>query len=112
MQETNDANEWCSGGDDWGDEENGNVINGTRQLTNAEELARGLSEMEISTADERNANSSAEEATGLVPMATATIEGDEGEVVCIDSPTTPHINLIAVLEETAPLPQVRAELFQ
>lgn len=101
------ASEWCSGGDDWGDEENGNIINETRELSNAEELARGFSEMEICAADERNANScgSGEGAIGLVSMATATIEGDEGEVVCIDSPTIPNVNLIAVLEEAAPLPQ-------
>lgn len=106
--DSNDASEWCSGVDDWGDEENGNLVNSTRDLTNADELARGVSEMEISAADEKNANScgSGEGAIGLVPMATATIEGDESEVVCIDSPTTPRINLIAVLEETAPLPQV------
>lgn len=104
----NEINDWCGGGDDWGDEENGNIINGTKDLMNAEDLARGISDMEICAADEKNANScgSGEGAIGLVPMATATIEGDEGEVVCIDSPTAPRVNLIAVLEETAPLPQV------
>ena len=110
---SNDAIDWCSGSDDWGDEENGNIVNGTRDLISADELARGMSDMEIAAADEKNANScgSGEGAIGLVPMATATIEGDEGEVVCIDSPTAPGVNLIAVLEETAPLPQVSNNQF-
>lgn len=60
--------------------------------------------------DEKNANSggSAEGAIGNVLLASATIDGDEGEVVCIDTPTSPQVNLIAMLEEAAPIPQVKS----
>lgn len=41
----------------------------------------------------------------LSPAATAEIEGDEGEVVTIDTPTIPQHNIVALLQEAAPLPQ-------
>lgn len=66
----------------------------------------------LTVSDECNANSAgsvgAEGAIGVVPTATAMIEGDEGEVVSIDTPTAPQVNLIAMLEEAAPMPQVSA----
>lgn len=38
------------------------------------------------------------------PTASAEIEGEESEVVSIDTPTVPQHNLIALLQEVAPLP--------
>lgn len=38
------------------------------------------------------------------PRATAEIEGDEGEVISIDTPTLPQHNLTALLQEATPLP--------
>lgn len=68
-------------------------------------LLADISDMNV---DDRNANSgsSVEGAISSVSMATATIEVEESEVVCIDTPTSPQINLIAMLEEAAPIPQV------
>uniref|UniRef100_A0A146M603 Programmed cell death protein 2-like n=1 Tax=Lygus hesperus TaxID=30085 RepID=A0A146M603_LYGHE len=98
-------NDWgVPGGDNWGDEENGNVID-FGVTTEISSVTKGISDMNV---DEKNANSgsSGEGAIGSVAMATATIDGDEGEVVCIDTPTSPQVNLIAMLEEAAPIPQV------
>lgn len=39
------------------------------------------------------------------PAATAEIEGDEGEVISIDTPTLPQRDIIAILQEATPLPQ-------
>ena len=36
--------------------------------------------------------------------ATAEIEGEESEVVCIDTPTQPQCDLISLLQEVTPLP--------
>ncbi|GLG94755.1 Programmed cell death protein 2-like [Gryllus bimaculatus] len=38
------------------------------------------------------------------PSATAEIEGEESEIVSIDTPTAPQHNLIALLQEVAPMP--------
>ncbi|BES91579.1 Programmed cell death protein 2, C-terminal putative domain [Nesidiocoris tenuis] len=98
-------NDWSvAGGDNWGDEENGNVID-FGMTTEISNITRDFSDMNV---DDRNANSgsSVEGAISSVSMATATIEVEESEVVCIDTPTSPQINLIAMLEEAAPIPQV------
>ena len=70
------------------------------------DLRRGIAGL---TVDETNANANlpgGEGAIGCPASATATIEADEGEVVSIDTPTLPQVNLLAILEEAAPLPQV------
>lgn len=38
------------------------------------------------------------------PLASAEIEGAEGEVVCIDTPTEPQSDLISLLQQVTPLP--------
>lgn len=38
------------------------------------------------------------------PQASAEIDGDENEVVCIDTPTRPQCDLISLLQEVTPLP--------
>ncbi|XP_073992600.1 programmed cell death protein 2-like [Rhodnius prolixus] len=101
-------NDWhIAGADAWADEENGNTIEAVWSKSDAD-LSRNLAMLTVS--DECNANSAgsvgAEGAIGVVPTATAMIEGDEGEVVSIDTPTAPQVNLIAMLEEAAPMPQV------
>lgn len=42
------------------------------------------------------------------PVATAEIEGNEGEVISIDSPLYPQRDIIALIQEVTPVPQ---ELF-
>lgn len=39
------------------------------------------------------------------PSASAEIEGNEGEVISIDTPTIPQHDLTALLQEVTPLPQ-------
>lgn len=39
------------------------------------------------------------------PQASAEIEGDESELVTIDTPTGPQFDLHALLQESAPLPK-------
>lgn len=41
--------------------------------------------------------------------ATAEIEGEESEVVCIDTPTQPQCDLISLLHEVTPLPVHHAD---
>ena len=41
--------------------------------------------------------------------ATAEIEGEESEVVCIDTPTQPQCDLISLLHEVTPLPLQHAD---
>jgi pre-rRNA-processing protein TSR4 len=43
------------------------------------------------------------------PHASAEIEGDESEVVCIDTPTQPHCDLMNLLQEVSPVPAQHAE---
>lgn len=38
------------------------------------------------------------------PQASAEIDGDESEVVCIDTPTRPQCDLLSLLHEVTPLP--------
>lgn len=38
------------------------------------------------------------------PTASAELEGEENEIVCIDTPTIPQRNIIALLQEVTPLP--------
>lgn len=102
-------NDWMgAGGDNWDDEENGNTIDIGDTTGEAVGIPLDITnDMRKLTVDERNANScgSVEGAMGVLDTS-ATIEGDEGEVVCIDTPTAPQINLIAMLEEAVPMPQV------
>ncbi|XP_047113634.1 programmed cell death protein 2-like [Schistocerca piceifrons] len=132
---TGTTTDWCQEADDWDDdnnvnnnEENGNVIACIKNVESCEHVSDDDNEMEDNQCDlrmqlgnlnldERNANcgelkggAGIQEggAVGCLisPAATAEIEGDEGEVVSIDTPTAPQHDLIALLQETAPLPAV------
>ncbi|RZC33517.1 programmed cell death protein 2-like, partial [Asbolus verrucosus] len=111
--------DWCADADDWDDnnanmnEENGNLINNVERVSDEddescsfeESIRTGLGNL---TVDDRNANNGAfGGAVGKLhsPSATAEIEGDEGEVISIDSPTVPQHDIVALLQEVTPLPQ-------
>ncbi|KAJ3627162.1 hypothetical protein MTP99_014561 [Tenebrio molitor] len=111
--------DWCADADDWDDnnanikEENGNMINNVERVSDEddescsfeESIRTGLGNL---TVDDRNANNGAfGGAVGRLhsPSATAEIEGDEGEVISIDSPIMPQHDIVALLQEVTPLPQ-------
>lgn len=111
--------EWCEGADVW-DDDNGNFENGnTIKPVNQNNLSDYESDDDSCSlsgmignlnVDECNANwDSLEKGSGAVgkqtlPVATAEIEKEENEVVSIDTPTTPQKDLLALLQETAPVP--------
>ncbi|KAK6626588.1 hypothetical protein RUM44_009062 [Polyplax serrata] len=114
----NGGGEWCAGADDWNDGngnfENGNTVSSLHSMSDNESdesdscsLSAMIGNM---TVDECNANwDGMEKSSGAVgkqmsPVATAEIEKEESEVVCIDTPTTPQKDLLALLQETAPVP--------
>ncbi|KYB29229.1 programmed cell death protein 2-like [Tribolium castaneum] len=115
--------DWCADADDWDDnnanmnEENGNLINNIERVSDEddescsfeESVRTGLGNL---TVDDRNANNGAfGGAVGRLhsPSATAEIEGDEGEVVTIDSPVMPQQDIVALLQEATPLPQLHGD---
>ncbi|KAK9881933.1 hypothetical protein WA026_018127 [Henosepilachna vigintioctopunctata] len=110
--------QWCADADDWDDdnnmnelEENGNVISPER-ISDEDEESFSLDEsirfnLGNLTVDDKNANIGAQ--GGAVgrqnsPAASAEIEGDEGEIITIDSPVMPQHDIAALLHETTPLP--------
>lgn len=112
--------EWCTGADNWDDDngnfENGNVITPKSYQSendsddDSSSISAGLGNL---TVDECNANwggvGNVDKESGAVgkqmsPIATAEIEGDESEVVSIDTPTMPQRDLLALLQENAPVP--------
>ncbi|XP_011499463.1 PREDICTED: programmed cell death protein 2-like [Ceratosolen solmsi marchali] len=126
------ATNWVDDADDWGDNWNDNVSerNGNNLLLNEpnqfslsvkntnyeEELKTEFSELQV---DDPNANSptSVDSPVGVgavgrldSPHASAEIEGEESEVVCIDTPTQPHCDLINLLQEVTPPPAQHTEL--
>ncbi|XP_008205252.1 programmed cell death protein 2-like [Nasonia vitripennis] len=125
------ATSWLADADDWGDNWNDNVSerNGNNLMLNdpnkfslsaqntnyEEELKADFSELQV---DDPNANSptSVESPVGVgavgrldSPHASAEIEGEESEVVCIDTPTQPRCDLISLLQEVTPLPVQHTE---
>ncbi|XP_015590316.1 programmed cell death protein 2-like [Cephus cinctus] len=121
---------WLPESDDWGDswndnssEQNGNnLLNDPKKfslsVSNAsfdEDLNDEFSELHM---DDPNANSPASiespiggGAVGRLdsPHASAEIEGEESEVVCIDTPTRPQCDLVSLLHEVTPLPVLHIE---
>ncbi|XP_033225155.1 programmed cell death protein 2-like [Belonocnema kinseyi] len=122
---------WLPDEDDWGDTWNDNASeqNGNNLLRNdpnqfslstqnssfEEDLNVDFSDLRV---DDPNANSPASVespvgggAVGRVDSlhATAEIEGEESEVVCIDTPTQPQCDLISLLHEVTPLPLQHAD---
>ncbi|CAH1974921.1 unnamed protein product [Acanthoscelides obtectus] len=114
------ATDWCSEADDWGEdnangnEENGNLIsiNLPGKVSDEEEESCSLEDSIQSsfgnlTVDDKNANKGAQVgAVGRLhsPLATAEIEGNEGEAITIDTPTYPQRDVAALLQEAASLP--------
>ncbi|KAH0566700.1 programmed cell death protein 2-like [Cotesia glomerata] len=114
---------WLSQADDWGEDGNDNVSekNGNNMLSNDTdklhlfmstsigELNDDLSNLRV---DDPNANSPASVespvggAVGRLdsPQASAEIEGEEGEVVSIDTPTRPQSNLMELFNGSTPHP--------
>ncbi|XP_034174091.1 programmed cell death 2 like trus [Osmia lignaria lignaria] len=116
---------WLSDADDWGDnnlndnsEQNGNNL----LSNNATDFKFGFEkevdknireEFSALHVDDPNANSptSVESPVGIgavgrldSPQASAEIDGEESEVVCIDSPVKPQCDLISLLREVTPFP--------
>ncbi|XP_057665624.1 programmed cell death protein 2-like [Diorhabda carinulata] len=111
---------WCDDADDWDDdnntnfnEENGNVISNIEKVSDEDDESCSLEDSLRSGfgnlfVDDRNANKGAQGgAVGRLhsPSATAEIEGNEGEVISIDTPTFPQRDIASLLQEAAPLPQ-------
>ncbi|CAG9837347.1 unnamed protein product [Diabrotica balteata] len=117
---TTAATDWCADADEWDDdnnanfnEENGNVISNMEKVSDEDEESCSLEDSLRSgfvnlSVDDRNANKGAHGgAVGRLhsPLATAEIEGNEGEVISIDTPTFPQRDIASLLQEAAPLPQ-------
>ncbi|XP_076259568.1 programmed cell death 2 like trus [Rhynchophorus ferrugineus] len=115
-----ETTDWCTDADDWGDdnnanfpEENCNIINNGNGKESDDEESGSLDDSLRSNLgnlciDDRNANNGAY--GGAVgrqhsPGATAEIEGNEGEVISVETPVVPKTNLVALLNEVTPLPQ-------
>lgn len=114
---------WLSSSDDWGDDGNDNIAetNGNNMLRDGSSDKLNLF-METNDLNEdvlnlrvsdQNANSptSVESPVGGgavgrldSPQACAEIEGEESEVVCIDTPTQPQCNLVDLLHDVTPHP--------
>lgn len=114
---------WCNGANDWNDssdqekynEENGNVIKSNENDNNRisdedeetnsmEDSILGLGNINI---DDKNANCGAQ-GGGAVSIhsqnAFAEIEGDESELVTIETPIAPQRDLVALLKQTSAIP--------
>lgn len=121
--------EWCTGADDWGDEEemsldttnsneeNGNVIEIVQKCDNrmsdeddesnsfGSDPLPGFNNLGI---DDRNANNGANAIAGAYAIEkqvspnrpTAEIEGAESEVILIDAPPAPQKEVISLLKNT------------
>ncbi|XP_055384872.1 programmed cell death protein 2-like [Condylostylus longicornis] len=124
---------WCDGADDWGDnvlntcekmqeikedggEENGNIINNNMTVDNSNrisdddestenEILNSISNLNV---DDKNANCGAQGGVGSIynnEIPTyAEIEGEESEIVTIESPVVPQRDLIALMKQTTGLP--------
>ncbi|XP_066598322.1 programmed cell death protein 2-like [Prorops nasuta] len=113
---------WLANADDWGDNGNDNAseYNGNNLLSNHVKTNID-SNIETDMKDEfmalrvedLNANSptSVESPVGIgavgrldSPQASAEIDGDESEVVCIDTPTKPQCDIASLLNGVTPFP--------
>ncbi|XP_012271287.1 programmed cell death protein 2-like [Orussus abietinus] len=124
------ATSWLTDADDWGDnwndnasEQNGNDLMDdsnkfhllTKSVSFDDDLNDEFGNLQV---EDPNANSPASiespvggGAVGRLdsPYASAEIEGEESEVVCIDTPTQPQCNLVSLLHEVMPLPMPLVE---
>uniref|UniRef100_A0A1B6KXX9 Programmed cell death protein 2 C-terminal domain-containing protein n=1 Tax=Graphocephala atropunctata TaxID=36148 RepID=A0A1B6KXX9_9HEMI len=102
--------DWCDGANVWEDEENGNVFGNTRDDKigrDSLQLSNMLASMDFNNSEEVSSVG----AMGhlLSPMATAEIDGDEDEVVTIDTPVTAETNMVALFDQAKPVPQVPSD---
>nr|XP_022904214.1 programmed cell death protein 2-like [Onthophagus taurus] len=120
-KQLNPVSDWCQDADNWDDEcnanlgeENGNLI-GAKASDEDEDESFSYEDDHLGfgglTIDDRNANFGLSEAQGGAvgklnsPTATAEIEGNEGEVISVDTPTQPKNDLLLLLQEHEPLPK-------
>ncbi|XP_066149738.1 programmed cell death protein 2-like [Euwallacea fornicatus] len=109
------SKDWCSEADDWGDNDNNanldeqncnSIANNTGECKTSEDEESSsyddsLQSVFCNVSIEENANNGAQGAVARLyaPMATAEIEADEnGEVVSVETPTSPKTNLAALLQ--------------
>ncbi|KAL5284082.1 PDCD2L family protein [Megaselia abdita] len=117
---------WCSGEDDWEDEEdfndneqNGNLlypppqsmtIDNRKNYSDEEEddsnsmendIVGGINALQVG--DDKNANCAGAQGgiTVNIPSVFAEIEGEESEVISVDSPKAPERDLIALMKHTS-----------
>lgn len=114
---------WCSGEDDWGEEEdvndneqNGNLLyppqtnlDNKRNYSDEEDdsnsmendILSGFGAMQVG--DDKNANCAGAQGgvTVNIPAVFAEIEGEESEVVSVDCPKAPERDLIALMKHTS-----------
>lgn len=123
---------WCSDEDDWGDqdqmsisdsenfnEENGNTIKADNRHSDEEESTSMDNDPIPSfgnlNVDDKNANCGAQGggAVGRInsPHASAEIEGEESEVVSIETPIEPQRDIIALLKQTSAIPSNLENMF-
>lgn len=115
---------WCSGEDDWEDEEdindneqNGNLLYSPKSVTvdnrmhysdeeddsnsMENEILGGIGALQLG--DDKNANCAGAQGgiTVNIPLVFAEIEGEEPEVITVDSPKIPDRDLIALMKHTS-----------
>ncbi|KAG4067032.1 hypothetical protein HA402_000023 [Bradysia odoriphaga] len=116
---------WCSDANDWGEpddmynsdadncnEQNGNIIKNDNRLSDEDDESNSMESDPIPAfgnlqVDDKNANCGAQGgAIGRIhsPNASAEIEGEESELVSIDTPLAPQRDLIALLKQTTAVP--------
>ncbi|CAH0390941.1 unnamed protein product [Bemisia tabaci] len=117
------TDDWCGGADNWGeDEQNGNLTYNsspdedsiTNDFTDLSLQGRNSTGGELSEAMGGGAAGAEAEGRLMSPIASAEIEveGEEREMVTIDTPTAPEVNIVALLEQAPAVPEVKAELLQ
>ncbi|XP_054266645.1 programmed cell death protein 2-like [Macrosteles quadrilineatus] len=116
-QETTQNFDWCEGADNWEDEENGNFIQGVNNdpsMINGNLSSRmeGLCVAGGGAEGGEEVSAAGAMCNPLSYLATAEIEGDEGEVVTIDTPTTAQTDVIALFDKVKPVPQVPSDSLQ
>ncbi|XP_031631672.1 programmed cell death protein 2-like [Contarinia nasturtii] len=108
--------------DDNLNEQNGNMVcnnivmakNENRNMSDDEDESNSTDDPipmfnNLQVIDDKNANCGEQQggAVGLLnsPSASAEIEGEESEMVCVDAPVAPERDLIAMLKQTRAIPQ-------
>lgn len=119
---------WCNGADEWDEpenqmstsdnencnEENGNLIKNDNRMSDEDEESNSLENDPIPNfgnlnVDDKNANCGGAQggAVGnqqISNIPSAEIEGEESELVTIETPITPQRDLVALLKQTPAIP--------